>query len=229
MIRRIAGIGGARCARPTLLFARPTLLVAVALAYVAIGATVRGEDWPTYGHDVARSQTTAEPLRTPLAPCWVYQPRFPPVPAWGPSEGDSPIFAADTPLSQGKPLEPRKSGQSPADSRPERNRVDFDDAFQVAVAGGRVFFGSSADNKVYCLDAASGRVRWTKITGGPVRLGAALAGGRVYVGSDDGYVYCLLRGRRLGRLAVPRRAGGSPRAGKRTHDLALARADGRAG
>ncbi len=139
-------------------------LLAFALAYAATTAGLRGEDWPTYGHDVARSQTTAEPVPTPLAPCWVYRPRFPPAPAWGTSEGDG---------------------------CPEWNRVHFDDAFQVAVAGGRVYFGSSADNKVYCLDAASGRIRWTKITGGPVRLAPAVAGGRVYVGSDDGYVYCL--------------------------------------
>ena len=39
------------------------------LAYAAIGASPRGEDWPTYGHDAARSQTTAESLPTPLARC----------------------------------------------------------------------------------------------------------------------------------------------------------------
>ena len=140
-------------------------LLALALAFAASGVDARGEDWPTFGHDVARSQTTAEAIQTPLAPCWVYRPRFPPVPAWG--------AAAE------------------GDGRPERNRVHFDDAFQVAVAGGRLFFGSSADNKVYCLDAASGRIRWTKITGGPVRLAPAVVGDRVYVGSDDGYAYCL--------------------------------------
>ena len=140
-------------------------LLALALAFAAIGVDARGEDWPTFGHDVARSQATAQAIQTPLAPCWVYRPRFPPVPAWG--------AAAE------------------GDGRPERNRVHFDDAFQVAVAGGRVFFGSSGDNKIYCLDAASGRIHWTKITGGPVRLAPAVVGDRVYVGSDDGYAYCL--------------------------------------
>jgi len=73
----------------------------------------------------------------------------------------------------------------------EKPRVRFDDAFQVAVAGGTVTFGSSADGRVLALDAATGRVRWTFNTGGAVRLAPSVWQGRVYFGSDDGWVYCL--------------------------------------
>ncbi|MEA1950508.1 MAG: PQQ-binding-like beta-propeller repeat protein, partial [Planctomycetota bacterium] len=73
----------------------------------------------------------------------------------------------------------------------ELRRNHFDDVFQPVAADGSVYFGSSADNKIYCLDAATGKIRWTKITGGPIRLAPTLAGGRVYFGSDDGYAYCL--------------------------------------
>ena len=66
----------------------------------------------------------------------------------------------------------------------ELRRVHFDDVFQPVAADGAVFFGSSADNKVYCLDAATGRIRWTRITGGPVRLAPMVSGGRVFVGYD---------------------------------------------
>jgi outer membrane protein assembly factor BamB len=120
-----------------------------------------------YGHDVARSQVTAEQLRTPLEPCWAFKPLFPPQAAWG---------------------DP-KTG--PVENVLELRRVHFDDVFQVAAAEDAVYFGSSADNKVYCLDASSGKVRWTMITGGPVRLAPTVVNGRVYVGSDDGYAYCL--------------------------------------
>ena len=73
----------------------------------------------------------------------------------------------------------------------ERPRVRFDDAFHTAIAGGTVYFGSSADDTVYALDAATGRPRWTFLTGGSVRLAPTVAQGRVYFGSDDGWVYCL--------------------------------------
>ena len=71
------------------------------------------------------------------------------------------------------------------------DRVRFDDAFQVAVVGDNVYFGSSVDHKVYCLDAASGLERWSFFTGAAVRLAPTVVDGRVYAGSDDGYVYCL--------------------------------------
>jgi len=59
------------------------------------------------------------------------------------------------------------------------------------VAGGRVFFGSSADDTICCLDAATGKELWSFFTSGPVRLAPAVWDGRVYAGSDDGRVYCL--------------------------------------
>jgi len=75
--------------------------------------------------------------------------------------------------------------------RKELHRIDFDYAFQVAVAKGVVYFGSSADNKVYALDAESGTERWSFFTGGPVRLAPAVWKDRVFVASDDGWLYCL--------------------------------------
>ena len=77
------------------------------------------------------------------------------------------------------------------DPRKEEARVRFDEAFHVAVVGDSVFFGSSSENKVCCLDAATGQIRWTRILGGPVRVAPSIANGRVYVGCDDGYAYCL--------------------------------------
>jgi len=73
----------------------------------------------------------------------------------------------------------------------EAPRVRFDDAYQVAVVGDAVYFGSSADNKIYSLDATTGKERWDHFTEGPVRLAPTVSNGRVYVGSDDGYVHCL--------------------------------------
>jgi len=63
----------------------------------------------------------------------------------------------------------------------EMHRMPFDYAHQVAVAGGTVYFGSSADSKIYALDAATGRERWSFFTDGPVRFAPAVSGQRVLV------------------------------------------------
>ena len=152
--------------RPRL--SKPWGLLWLTLAVAAIGSVVaRAADWPTYRHDVARSGITAEKVQPPLVQSWVFQPRHAPEPAWG---------------------DPKPE---PVEGILELRRIHFDDVFQVAVAEGAVYFGSSANGKVYSLDAAPGRVRWTRLTDGPIRLAPTVAEGRVYVGSDDGRAYCF--------------------------------------
>ncbi len=73
----------------------------------------------------------------------------------------------------------------------ELNRVAFDYAYDAVVAGGLAYFGSSADHKVYAVDLQSGQQRWSFFTEGPVRFSPAVEGGRVFVASDDGRLYCL--------------------------------------
>jgi len=77
----------------------------------------------------------------------------------------------------------------------EVHRMAFDYAYQVTSAGGRVFYGSSADHKVVALDLDSGRELWSFFTEGPVRFAPCVAAGRVFVASDDGCLYCLNRSR----------------------------------
>ncbi|HIE51018.1 MAG TPA: methyltransferase domain-containing protein [Armatimonadetes bacterium] len=124
-------------------------------------------DWPTYLHDNVRSGVTSEQLNLPLSLEWAFVAKYSPVPAW---EGPKP---------------------APVEGILEVPRVRFDDAFQVAVVGGLLYFGSSADHRVYCLEVSTGTVRWTFLTEGPVRLAPTVWQGRVFVGSDDGFVYCL--------------------------------------
>ena len=144
------------------------------------GVEARGEDWPTYLRDVRRSGISPERIKPPLWQPWVFTATHPPEHAWGDP--------------QSKPVE--KVLELP--------RLRFDDAFHVAAAGGRVYFGSSADNKVYALDARTGQVLWEFYTDGPVRLAPTVWKGKVYVGSDDGFVYCL--GARDGRVVWTFRA-----------------------
>lgn len=98
-----------------------------------------------------------------------------------------------------------RSRQAPRPAWPTRNRLRYDAAFQPIVANGAVFFGSSANDKVYALDASSGRVRWHFYTDGPVRFAPAAWKDRLLVASDDGYLYCLAAAD--GRLQWKRRGG----------------------
>lgn len=88
-----------------------------------------------------------------------------------------------------------RPGQPPAPAWPEPgrelHRLAFDYAFQPVVADGMVLFGSSADDSVRALDAASGKLQWRFTTSGPVRFAPHVVDGKCYVASDDGYVYCL--------------------------------------
>ncbi|UCC99606.1 MAG: PQQ-binding-like beta-propeller repeat protein, partial [Phycisphaerales bacterium] len=72
-----------------------------------------------------------------------------------------------------------------------RATMAYDHAFHLAAVGESVYFGSSADDKIYALDAATGAIRWSFFTEGPVRFAPTFADGKLYVGSDDGAMYCL--------------------------------------
>lgn len=55
---------------------------------------------------------------------------------------------------------------------------------------GKVYFGSS-DERLYALDAASGKLAWAFKTGGVIHSSPAIGGKMVLVGSWDGVLYAL--------------------------------------
>lgn len=141
------------------------LLFAVLVFCCAAGA----DDWPTFNHDNRRSGVNGEQLKPPLKRAWTFEASNPPAPAW--------------------PSPARRDYWHRLENL--RATTTYDRVFHVVGVGGAVYFGSSADGKVYALDAATGRLRWSFFTEGPVRLAPVVAEDKVYVGSDDGYVYCL--------------------------------------
>lgn len=144
-------------------------LTAIVCLIGSLGPSLYAEAWPTYRHDNRRSGVTSESLELPFILSWQFQSPLPPQPAWsGPAKWDS--YAKINYL------------------KPMRN---FDPVFYTVSADGRVYFGSSVDDGIHCLDLQSGREVWTVFTDAPVRVAPAYEGDRVYAGSDDGRLYCV--------------------------------------
>lgn len=85
-----------------------------------------------------------------------------------------------------KPLHPPEPAWQAADTR-----MPFDYAPQMVSASGLVFLGSTVDGTVRALDTASGKQRWVFYTDAPVRFAPAIWKDRIFVASDDGYLYAL--------------------------------------
>ncbi len=85
----------------------------------------------------------------------------------------------------------------------------FDLSYTPVAAGGLLFVPSMVTDSVTAYDTATGEERWRFYTDGPVRLAPVVYGGRVYFGSDDGYLYCVDAAE--GRLAWRFRGGPSDR------------------
>lgn len=81
--------------------------------------------------------------------------------------------------------------ESPAPAWPRDERMRFDRAHDVVVAQGLVCYGSSVSGQVTAVDAETGARRWSFFTGGPVRFAPTVWKDRLFVVSDDGYLYCL--------------------------------------
>jgi len=83
---------------------------------------------------------------------------------------------------------PKPAWPMPAEELP---RMHNDNAYHVVIADGNAYFGSCATDKIYSINVAKGQIRWTFFAEGPVRFAPTVYAGRIYFGSDDGYVYCL--------------------------------------
>lgn len=150
-----------------------------------ISCQVGAGEWPAFRGDAQRSGVASEALTLPLAQVWTYRPAQPPVPAW-------PEPATTNYAIMYGPLQPT---------------LTFDRAFHVVADAEAVYFGSSSEDAVFCLNATNGTIRWRFVTQGPVRLTPVLYRDTLFVGSDDGLLYALKA--RTGKLRWKYRAGPS--------------------
>ena len=121
------------------------LFLGAALVSVATFA----EDWPTYRHDNHRSGVTSETVDLKaLEEAWRWDSPQAPQPAWdGPAKWDA------------------YSGKDGL-----RSMRNFDPVFYTIAVGDCVYFGSTCEDAVYCLEAQSGAEKWIFHAEGPVRI-----------------------------------------------------------
>ncbi len=150
-------------------------LPAAAVAIVLLSLPGRAGDWPMFRGDAARSAFTAEELPTELHLAWVRQCENAPAPAWPrvsrmtfdrvhqPVIAGGRIFYGDTVDGAVRAVE-LESGR-------QVWRFDTEGPIRFAPA---IFeeqlFVASDDGFLYCLDHATGELRWKQRGGGDERL-----------------------------------------------------------
>ncbi|MCP4375277.1 MAG: PQQ-binding-like beta-propeller repeat protein, partial [bacterium] len=72
-----------------------------------------------------------------------------------------------------------------------QGRLQFDASYQPVIAGKCMFVGSMVTDSVTAYNTETGATMWRFFTSGPVRFAPMVSKGRLYVTSDDGYLYCL--------------------------------------
>ena len=138
------------------------------LALTIATATIAQADWPTYRANNRRSGSTDQALKLPLKKAWSHQGGTPQQAWTGPAKWDA--YAANTGL---------------------QSMRNFDPCHYTTISNNKLFYGSSADNAVHCIDLKSGKELWTFFTNSAVRIPPSIAGDRLYFGSDDGFAYAL--------------------------------------
>ncbi|MEA2492250.1 MAG: hypothetical protein QOJ29_161 [Thermoleophilaceae bacterium] len=172
-----------------------------------------GYDWPLYGFDVGRTRyLPGVRLRPPLARAW--------------TQPGSHLIEFQPVLMSGRLYYQKNNGElysvSAASGRVRwRRHIGGLSASAPAVAGGKVYavvsknasggIAGAGRARVVALDGRTGRVRWAKRLGAASESSPLATKGRIYVGSQDGTVYCLLA--TSGRIVWRYRAGGAIKAG----------------
>ena len=84
--------------------------------------------------------------------------------------------------------EPQRAWPVQAD---DFDKLEFDLSYDPVVAGDLIFVPSMVTDKLEAYHIETGEKTWEFFTNGPIRIAPAVSNGRIYLPSDDGYLYCL--------------------------------------
>ncbi len=133
-------------------------------------------DWPTWRHDAARSAFTPTPLPEELHLLWTRQ-LAPPISAWPTNQHKLQFDASYEPIIAGKRM---FTGSMSSDTVTAYDMENGDELWRFYADGPVRFaplawrdrlFAISDDGFLYCLDQASGKLRWSKRLAPDNRLG----------------------------------------------------------
>ncbi len=79
----------------------------------------------------------------------------------------------------------------PIPAWPDEEQQQIDPSYEPVVMGNTLFVPSMVRDCVTALDVDTAKVKWRFYTDGPVRYAPIAWKDKIYVGSDDGYLYCL--------------------------------------
>jgi len=152
---------------------RSKIIIILSLAFFVYSCKQKEstpQDWPQFKKDNFRSANSPVQLDlSSLGVEWEYTASQMPSPAWyGPAKEDT--YAQSGPLPSMR---------------------DYDLSYYPIVVGDRLYYGSTSDDAIHCLDTKTGEEEWLFTTGGPIRIAPAYHKGNLYFGSDDGFAYCI--------------------------------------
>ena len=147
-----------------------SLLVSAACVLSSCTYEVTEQDWPQFKKDNFRSGVTVADIDLKnFGQLWSFDTKQEPVPAWyGPAKEDAYVYSGPLPSMR-----------------------DYDLSYYPIVVKDKLYYASSADDAVHCHDINTGEEKWLFTTGGPIRIAPTYYKGNLYVGSDDGYAYCI--------------------------------------
>lgn len=80
---------------------------------------------------------------------------------------------------------------TPVPAWPRSDRMSFDRCHEPIIHNELVVFGDSVTGVVYALNSQNGKEQWRFFTAGPIRFAPVGWKDRLFVVSDDGFLYCL--------------------------------------